>query len=396
MQDIMTLENTYAAHCYKPIPVVLHKGDGVYLWDTDGKQYLDFMSAYSAVSLGHAHPDIIRTLSKQAEKLAVTSRAFYSDQMAPFLEYACKLTKQAMAIPMNTGAEGVETAIKAARKWAYTVKGIAANKAEIIVCNNNFHGRTTTIVGFSSEKQYKENFGPFDNSFRLIPFDDVNALEKAITKNTAAFIVEPIQGEAGIITPTNGYLKACSDLCKKRNILLICDEIQTGLGRTGELFAYQHDRIQPDGLILGKALGGGVYPVSLFLARQDVLSVFQPGDHGSTFGGNALASSIAHKALQLIVDNKLAENSKKLGSYLIEKLHAIDSQMIKGIRGKGLFVGLEIDPNKATAREVCLRLMDRGLLSKETHATVVRLTPPLIITKAQIDQALVILEDVLG
>ncbi len=381
-------EQQYGAHHYKPLPVVLVKGEGVHVWDDQGKQYLDMMSAYSAVSLGHSHPKIVSTLIDQAGTLNIVSRAYYTDKLAPFLKRLCEVTGQDMALPMNTGAEAVETAIKAARKWGYKIKGIPEGKAEIIACEGNFHGRTIAIVGMSSEAQYQDGFGPFPGGFKLIPYGDLDALEQAITPNTAAFIVEPIQGEAGIMVPPPGFLKKAAELCKKHNVLLICDEVQTGLGRTGKLFAYQHEGIKPDGLILGKALGGGILPVSMFLSSKEVMDVFTPGDHGSTFGGNPLSACVGLAAINAILDEKLSENSAELGPYFADELAKIDHPAIKEIRGHGLFIGIEIDPAVCTARDICLRLMDKGLLSKETHATVVRLAPPLIITKEKIDEAL--------
>ncbi|HSC48581.1 MAG TPA: ornithine--oxo-acid transaminase [Gammaproteobacteria bacterium] len=383
----ITLENRYCAHNYHPLPVVLTRGEGVYVWDDAGNRYLDMMSAYSAVSHGHAHPRLVKALGEQAAKLAICSRAFHSERLGAFLKRVCELTGQDMALPMNTGAEAVETALKAARKWAYRVKGVAADKAEIIACTGNFHGRTIAIVAMSSEDQYKDGFGPFPGGLKLVPYGDAVALEQAITPNTAAFLVEPIQGEAGIVVPPAGYLKKCAEICRKHNVLLIADEIQTGLGRTGKLLACEHEGVKPDGLILGKALGGGLLPVSAFLARRDVMAVFTPGDHGSTFGGNPLAAAVGLEALDTLVDEKLAERSAELGPYLLEKLKGLKSPLIKGLRGKGLFVGIEIDAKLARAREVCERLMGQGILSKETHDTVVRLAPPLVITREQIDWA---------
>lgn len=388
MHYAIELEERYSAHNYHPLPVVLVRGEGVFLWDDQGKRYMDMMSAYSAVSHGHRNPRLVAALKAQVDKLAVTSRAFHSDKLGPFLKRACELTGQARALPMNTGAEAVETALKAARKWAYKVKGVPDGKAEIIVCDGNFHGRTISIVSFSAEHQYKDGFGPFPLGFKRIPYGDADALEAVITPNTAAFLVEPIQGEAGIIVPPAGYLRRCAEVCKRHNVLLIADEIQTGLGRTGALLACQHEGVIPDGLTLGKALGGGLLPVSLFLAREDVMGVFHPGDHGSTFGGNALASAVALEALNLLVEDGLAERSAELGSYLLHALRDMRSPMIKEVRGRGLFIGIEIDPAQASAREVCERLMQRGILSKETHHTVVRLAPPLVITKEQLDWAL--------
>ena len=387
MNKSIELENAYGAHNYHPLPVVLTRGEGVYLWDDAGHRYLDMMSAYSAVSHGHAHPRLVKALTEQAAKLAVCSRAFHSEKLGAFLKRVCELTGMDMALPMNTGAEAVETALKAARKWGYKVKGIPAEKAEIIVCKGNFHGRTIAIVGMSSEPQYQDGFGPFPGGFKLIPYGDAEALAKAIGPNTAAFLVEPIQGEAGIVVPPAGYLKKCAELCKQHNVLLIADEIQTGLGRTGKLLACEHEGVKPDGLILGKALGGGLLPVSAFLTRRDVMAVFTPGDHGSTFGGNPLAAAVGLEALDVLVEEKLAERSAELGGYLLEKLAALKSPSIKSLRGKGLFVGIEIDPRRARAREVCERLMAQGILSKETHETVVRLAPPLVVSREQLDWA---------
>lgn len=391
MNNTIELEKHYCAPNYTPLPVVLNKGEGIYVWDDAGKRYIDMMSAYSAVSCGHAHPAILNALSEQAQKLSLVSRAYYTDKLGPFLEKACKLSGQEMAVPMNTGAEAVETAIKAARKWAYDVKGVAKDKAEIIVCNNNFHGRTVTIVSMSSEEGYKKGFGPLTPGFKRIEYNDVDALKHAITENTAAFLVEPIQGEAGIMVPDEGYLKACADVCRENNVLLICDEVQTGLARTGKLFAYEYDGIKPDGLILGKALGGGVLAVSLFLSSREVLNCLSSGTHGSTFGGNPLSAAVASCALDLIVNEGLAKNAFELGEYFRAQLRAMNSPYFKTIRGKGLLIGVECDQTIARTRDFCLKLMDLGLLSKETHETVVRFAPPLIITKAQIDEALEII-----
>jgi len=382
----------YSATNYHPLPVTLVKGEGVYLWDAAGNKYLDMMSAYSAVSHGHCHPELLATLREQAEQLCITSRAYYSDKLEPFLQYACEITGQEKALPMNTGAEAVETAIKAARKWAYTVKGVAKDSAEIIVCSDNFHGRTTSIISFSTELQYKAGFGPFTPGFKVVPYGDAHALAAAITPNTAAFLVEPIQGESGIHLPPAGYLAACAIICSKNNVLLIADEIQTGLGRTGKLLACEHEKVKPDGLILGKALGGGILPVSLFLSSKAVMDVFQPGDHGSTFGGNPLAAAVGLKALQLIVSNKLAERSAELGEYFLQRLHTLNSPLIKAIRGRGLFVGIEIDTQRANACVLCEQLMHDGLLTKETHHTVIRLCPPLTINREQLDEAVSILQ----
>ncbi len=396
MKSFIAMEQRYCAHNYAPLPVVLVRGEGVYLWDTAGKRYLDMMSAYSAVSCGHAHPRLLRALTEQAQSLAVVSRAYYTYKLPPLLKRVCELMQQDRALPMNTGAEAVETALKAARKWGYQVKGVAPEQAEIIVCDGNFHGRTIAIVGFSSEDQYRDGFGPFLAGFKRIPYADAKALEKAITPNTVAFLVEPVQGEAGIIVPPNGYLRECKRICHEHNVLLICDEVQTGLGRTGRLLACEHDGIRPDGLILGKALGGGLLPVSMFLARNDVMDVFTPGDHGSTFGGNPLAAAVALETLDLLIEERLWERSAELGKYFLQKLQSLASPFIKDLRGLGLFIGMEIDPDYASAREVCEQLMRAGILSKETHETVVRFAPPLTITKAQLDWAFTRIKDVLN
>ncbi len=382
---------SYGAHNYEPLPVTLVRGEGVYLWDDKGKKYLDMMAAYSAVSHGHCHPKILATLTQQANVLNVTSRAYNNDKLEPFLKYACELVGQEKALPMNSGAEAVETAIKAARKWAHTVKGVPKDSAEIIVCHGNFHGRTTTIISFSSEVQYKSGFGPLTPGFQAIPYGNADALEKAITPNTAAFLVEPIQGESGIRVPPSGYLKKCAEICAKHNVLLICDEIQTGLGRTGKLLACQHEQVKPDGIILGKALGGGILPVSLFLSKHTVMDVFTPGDHGSTFGGNALAAAVGLTALEVLVEEKLAENAAKVGSYFLDALSSLRTPLIKEVRGKGLFVGIEINTQIKRARDVAIQLMQNGLLTKDTHETVIRLCPPLVITQIQLEEALAII-----
>ena len=396
MNKYIDLESRYCAHNYHPLPVVLTHGEGVYVWDDEGNKYLDMMSAYSAVSHGHANARLVNLVREQVGTLNIVSRAFYTNKLGPFLAKACELTGQDMALPMNTGAEAVETAIKAARKWGYTVKGIADDKAEIIACSGNFHGRTTTIIAMSDEPQYRAGFGPFAAGFRIVEYGSIDALEAAINENTAAFLVEPIQGEGGIVVPPAGYLKAAAELCRKHNVLLIADEIQTGLGRTGKLLACEHEGVKPDGLILGKALGGGIFPVSMFLAREEVMNVFRPGDHGSTFGGNPLGAAIGLEALNILVEDRLAERSAELGDYLIAELRKIDSPLIREVRGRGLFVGVEIERSLGTARAVCEALMKRGLLSKETHETVVRLAPPLVIEKRQVDWALQQIRDVLA
>ena len=396
MNPTIELEAKYCAQNYHPLPVVLVKGEGVYVWDDTGKRYLDMMSAYSAVSHGHCHPRLVKALTEQANQLAIVSRAFHSDKLAPLLEKVCQMTGQDAALPMNTGAEAVETALKAARKWAYTVKGVADDQAEIIVCDGNFHGRTISIVGFSSEDQYQAGFGPFAPGFYSVPFGDADALEQAISPNTAAFLLEPIQGEGGIIVPPPGYMKQVEKICSDNNVLLICDEIQTGLGRTGALLASDHDAIKPDGLILGKALGGGLLPVSMFLSRRDVMEVFQPGDHGSTFGGNPLSSVVALEGLNVLIEEGLIEAAKEMGDYFIAALNQLSSPLIKEVRGKGLLLGVEFFADKVAARTVCERLMQKGILSKETHETVVRFAPPLIITREQIDEAVQSLTETLA
>ena len=396
MSSTIDLENKFCAHNYHPLPVVLSRGKGVYVWDEDGNKYLDMMSAYSAVSHGHAHPRLIEVVKQQVETLTIVSRAFYTERLGEFLQLACEMTGQDMALPMNTGAEAVETAIKAARKWGYEVKGIERDQAEIIACTGNFHGRTTTIIAMSDEPQYQHGFGPYPAGFRLARYGDAAALEELVTPNTAAFLVEPIQGGGGIVMPPAGYLKACADICRRHNVLLIADEIQTGLGRTGSLLACDHENVVPDGLILGKALGGGILPVSMFLSKREVMEVFTPGDHGSTFGGNPLAAAVGLEALKIIVEDKLPEKSREAGEYMMAKLRAIDSPLISDIRGSGLFVGIEIDPALGSARQICESLMARGLLSKETHETVVRLAPPLVISHEEIDWAVEQIDQVLG
>ncbi len=396
MNDSIDLESRYCAHNYRPLPVVLTRGEGVYVWDETGKKYLDMMSAYSAVSHGHAHPRLVELVRRQVGELNIVSRAFHTDKLGPFLQCACELTGQEMALPMNTGAEAVETAIKAARKWAYTVKGVAADQAEIIACSGNFHGRTLAIVAMSDEAQYQDGFGPFPPGFRIVEYGNIDALESAINANTAAFLIEPIQGEGGIVVPPKGYLKAAEALCHKHNVLLIADEIQTGLGRTGRLLACEHEDVQPDGLILGKALGGGILPVSMFLARREVMEVFTPGDHGSTFGGNPLAAAVGLEALNILVEDDLSAKSAEMGARLLDAMRAIDSPLITDVRGSGLFIGIEIDPALGSARAICEALMERGLLSKETHETVVRLAPPLTISKAEIDWAMDQIREVIG
>lgn len=381
-------ESRVCAPNYHPLPVVIERAKGVWMWDVEGKKYLDMMSAYSAVSHGHAHDKILKALNEQAAKLAMTSRAFHTDQLGSFLTKLTRLSGFEMGLPMNTGAEAVETALKAARRWGYRTKGISADQAEILVCNGNFHGRTTTIISFSSEPAYKADFGPLTSGFVEIPFGDADALKAAITPNTCAFLVEPIQGEAGIIISPEGYLKAIHEICTQHNVLLILDEIQSGLGRTGKMFAFEHEGIRPDGLILGKALGGGLLPVSVFLSSQEVLNHMGPGSHGSTFGGNPLACHVASCALDLLEEEGLIENSRILGEYFISELRKLNSPLIQDIRGRGLWIGLELKPELASARHMCEVLKDKGVLSKETHETTIRLAPPLVITKDEIDFAL--------
>ncbi len=390
----LELENRYGAANYRPLPIVLARGQGVWLWDEAGKKYLDMMSAYSAVSTGHSHPRLLKRLAEQAERLAVPSRAFHSDRLGPLVARLAALTGLDRALPMNTGAEAVETAIKAARRWAYKVKGVASDQAQIIVAEGNFHGRTTTIVGFSSEAAYRDGFGPFTPGFVTVPFGDAEAVEAAINPNTAAILVEPIQGEAGIILPPKGYLKALRAICDRHNVLLVLDEVQSGLGRTGRWFAYEHEGIRPDLVILGKALGGGLLPVSALVGTEAVMALFTPGSHGSTFGGNPLAAAVALESLDIIAEEQLVQRSAVLGRHLLEGLRKIRSPIVKTVRGQGLWVGFELDPAKASAAELCAKLAERGILTKETHETVLRFAPPLIITRAELDWALGIIEEV--
>jgi ornithine--oxo-acid transaminase len=395
MMSPVELENRYSARNYEPLPVVLTRGAGAHLWDDAGRRYIDMMSAYSAASHGHAHPRILAALTAQAQRLAVPSRAYFNDRLGPFLAEICRLTGLDAALPMNTGAEAVETAIKAARRWAYQVKGIARDCAEIIVADGNFHGRTTTVISFSSESAYRDGFGPFTPGFRSVRFGDLRAMERAVGPHTAAVLVEPIQGEAGIIVPPAGWLRGLRRICDQHRVLLILDEVQSGLGRTGAWFAYEHEDIRPDGLILGKALGGGVLPVSAFVARRELMDVFTPGSHGSTFGGNPLAAAVGLEALHVIRDEGLVQRSATLGAHLLERLRACTRPALKQVRGRGLWAGAEINPEIATAREVCERLLAKGVLSKETHQTVVRLAPPLVIAADDLDCAINRFEEVL-
>lgn len=380
---IETTEN-YGAHNYHPLPIVISEAQGVWVKDPEGNEYMDMLSAYSAVNQGHRHPKIIQALKDQADRVTLTSRAFHSDQLGPWYEKVAKLTGKDMVLPMNTGAEAVETAIKTARRWGYEVKGVAENQAHIIGCIGNFHGRTMGAVSLSSEAEYKRGFGPMLPGFSLVPYGDIDALKEAITPNTVAFIIEPIQGEAGILIPPAGFIQAAADLCKEHNVLFIADEIQSGLARTGKMFAYEWEGITPDVLILGKALGGGVFPISCVVANKDILGVFNPGSHGSTFGGNPLACAVSIASLDVLLDEKLAERSLELGEYFQSKLKTIDNPIIKEVRGRGLFIGVELTE---AARPYCEALMAKGLLCKETHDTVIRFAPPLIITKEELDWA---------
>jgi ornithine--oxo-acid transaminase len=383
---IIAATEAVSARNYSPLPVVLERGEGVWVWDVEGKKYLDCISAYSSLSQGHRHPRIVAALRAQADRLTLTSRAVHNDRMGGFLERLCRVAGMEAALPMNTGVEGVETAIKLARKWGYRRKHVAVDRAEIIVCRNNFHGRTTTVVGFSSEAQYRDDFGPYGPGFKMIDFGDATALERAITPATVGFLVEPIQAEAGILIPPDGYLSAARRICAARDVLFMLDEIQTGLGRTGRMFAYEHESdAKPDVMILGKALGGGMYPVSAVLARRAIMDVFGPGDHGSTFGGNPLAAAIGDAALAVIVDEKLAERAARRGEALLRALADIRSPHIAEIRGRGLLIGIELARSAGTARDFALRLLELGVLCKDTHEQVIRLAPPLVIEDAEID-----------
>jgi ornithine--oxo-acid transaminase len=384
----IAIEEQYGAHNYKPLDVVVSQGKGVWVNDVEGNRYLDCLSAYSAVNQGHCHPTIMQALTDQAQRLTLTSRAFRNDQLGLFYKELCELTHSHKVLPMNSGAEAVETAIKTVRKWGYTVKGVPEDKAEIIVCENNFHGRTITIVSFSTDPNSRSGFGPFTPGFKVIPFDDPEALEAAITPNTVAFLVEPIQGEAGVIIPRSGYLKAAKALCEQHNVILILDEIQTGLGRTGKLLAEEHDGIEADLTLIGKALSGGFYPVSAVLSGTEVMDVLQPGEHGSTFGGNPLACAIARAALKVLVEEGLIENAASMGEYFLAGLKQIANPLIKEVRGKGLMIGLEFHPEAGGARRFCKQFKQEGLLCKETHDYIIRFAPPLVITREEIDWAL--------
>ena len=395
MTDFAGLEARFGAGNYAPLPVTIVRGAGVYVWDEAGRRYIDMMGAYSAASFGHCHPRLVKALTEQAQRLDTISRAYFSDRLGPFLAKACALTGMDAALPMNSGAEAVETALKAARKWAYRVKGVPTDRAEIIVAEGNFHGRTISIVGFSSQAQYRDGFGPFPPGFTRVPFGDASALAAAITPDTAAFLVEPIQGEGGINVPPPGYLAEAARICKANNVLLLCDEIQSGLGRTGRLLACQHEGVTPDGLMLGKALGGGMLPVSLFLARREVMQVFTPGDHGSTFGGNPIASAVGLAALDTLIDERLIERAATVGAHLLDRLSAIKNPIIREVRGRGLFAGVELHRNMASAGTVISRLLQAGVLTKDTHRNTIRFAPPLIIDKSQVDWAVDRLTEVL-
>jgi len=385
--QLIRLEETYGAHNYHPLDVVVSRARGVWVWDVEGNKYLDFLAAYSAVNQGHCHPKIVAALKEQAERVTLTSRAFRNDQLGPLCEELCRLTGFSRFLPMNTGAEAVETAIKAARKWAHTVKGVPDDRGEILVFEGNFHGRTTTIVGFSSEEQYRKGFGPFTPGFRLLPYGDAQAVEKAITPETVAILVEAIQGEGGIRIPPAGFLRRLREIATANRVLLVLDEIQSGLGRTGKLFCYEHEGIRPDIVVIGKALGGGTVPVSGILSDDEVMSVFKPGDHGSTFGGNPLACAVAHAAIRALVDEGMIENSARLGDYFLQRLLALKSPHVKEVRGRGLWIGVELKPESGGARRFCEALQKQGLLCKETHVNIIRFAPPLVITREEIDWA---------
>ena len=394
-QEYIALEDRYNANNYKPLDVVLTRGNGVWVEDVEGRRYMDFLAAYSAVNQGHCHPRLVKVMMEQAARLTLTSRAFRNDQLPLLAQQICEMTGYEMMLPMNSGAEAVETAIKVARKWGYQVKGVRDEQAHILACHGNFHGRTISIVTFSPEEQYRDGFGPFTPGFELISYGDVSALEAAITPNTVAFLVEPIQGEGGVVLPPEGYLRQVREVCNRHNVLLITDEIQSGLGRTGKLLAAEHEGVRADMVTVGKALSGGMYPVSAVLSSRAILGVLEPGDHGSTFGGNPLACAVAREALQVLLDEKLSERAAELGTYLMGRLSAIASPHVQQIRGKGLWVGIVLKPSAGGARRFCEALLKQGVLAKETHWNVIRLAPPLVITKEEIDWAVERLENVL-
>lgn len=395
-QDYIRIEDQYGAHNYHPLDVVVTRGEGVWVYDVEGRRYLDCLSAYSALNQGHVHPRILAALVEQAKKVTLTSRAFRNDQLPLFYRDLAEMTGYEMSLPMNSGAEAVETAVKLARKWAYREKGVARHQAEIITAAGNFHGRTTTIVSFSTEPSYREDFGPFTPGFVSVPFGDATAIQKAIKTNTAALLIEPIQGEGGVIMPPEGYLRAAADLCRQNRILLLADEIQTGLGRTGRLFACQHEGVRPDLVIIGKALSGGFYPVSAVLGDAPLLGLFEPGEHGSTFGGNPLAAAVARAALAVLRDERLAERAAELGTYFLDQLSEIPSPHVREVRGRGLLIGVELKKSAGGARRFCEALQERGILAKETHEDVIRFAPPLIIDRATIDEALPAIREVLN
>jgi ornithine--oxo-acid transaminase len=394
-QHYIQLEEEFGAHNYKPLDVVLTRGKGLWVWDVEGNKYMDCLSAYSAVNQGHCHPKIMQTMIEQAQKLTLTSRAFRNDQLGLLYKELCELTRSHKVLPMNSGAEAVETVIKAVRKWGYKIKGVPHDKAEIIVCENNFHGRTIAIIGFSTESQYRDGFGPFPQGFKIVPFGNAAAIEQAITPHTVGVLLEPIQGEAGVIIPPFGYLKDVKAICEKNDIILILDEIQTGLGRTGKLLAEEHEDIEADVTVIGKALSGGFYPISAVLSNKEVLGVFMPGDHGSTFGGNPLACAVARTALNVLVEENMIDNSREMGAYFLSQLKTVQSPFIKEIRGKGLLIGVELLPEAGGARRFCEDLKAKGLLCKETHENVIRFAPPLVITKKEIDWAMDRIESIL-
>ncbi len=394
-KDYIALEEQYGAHNYHPLDVVIERGEGIWVYDVEGKKYMDCLAAYSAVNQGHCHPRIVNALKDQADKITLTSRAFRNSQLPLLYKELSELTQYPMSLPMNSGAEAVETALKAARKWGYKVKGVPENKAEIIACTNNFSGRTISIVTFSTEEQYKDGFGPFTPGFKVVEYGNAKALKDAITPNTVAFLVEPIQGEGGVVVPPEGYLEETYNICKENNVLFIADEIQSGLGRSGKLFAFLYEKVCPDMITIGKALSGGLYPVSAVVGSKEVLGVFKPGDHGSTFGGNPLGAAVAREALKVLVEENMIENSYELGKYFREKLIAVNSKHVKEIRGKGLFIGVELKNEAGGARRFCEALMNKGILCKETHVNVIRFAPPLIIKKEEIDWAMESIREVL-
>jgi len=395
-QEHISLVDRYSAHNYKPLPVVLSRGDGAWVWDVEGKKYLDCLAAYSAVNQGHRHPKIVEAARAQLDRITLTSRAFHNDRMGPFLQELCDLLGYESALPMNTGAEAVETAFKAVRRWGYRVKGVEKDRAEIIVCEDNFHGRTTTIISFSAEGGSRDDFGPFAPGFRKIPYGDIDALRGAITENTVAFLVEPIQGEAGVNIPPEGFLREAADVCRENRVLLVADEIQSGLGRTGKMLCAEWDGVRPDVVTVGKAISGGLYPVSAVLADREIMDVFQPGDHGSTFGGNPLGAEIARASLKVLVEEKLPERALELGNWFMDELRTMDSPHVHEVRGRGLMIGIEIRKESGPARPFCEALMERGILAKETHEQVIRIAPPLVIEREDLEWALGELREVLA